>query len=342
MALISGGLDSILAARLIQLQGIQVIGIHCGHPFHAASPRGERPFPERAAAQIGIELVEREVTEKILDLVQNPPHGYGRNLNPCIDCRILYLGEAHELMKERGAGFIITGEVLGQRPMSQRRDALDIIDRDAALRGLVLRPLSARLLRPTMPEEKGWVEREKLLAVNSRGRKKQIALAEKFGITEFSTPAGGCLLTNEGFAAKVKDLLEHEKRLTSEDVQLLKVGRHFRLSDRAKLVAGRDERENEKIIRLAIPADLIIESIDHPGPLGLLRKANRGLSREDPSEQAEMMLACSILGRYVKPPADRVCFEFSRTGTDERGRIEAPPLSRSEVARHLAGNQDRS
>jgi len=322
VGLVSGGLDSALAMRLVQEQGIEVIGISCRHPFHNAPPPGELSFPERAAKELGIELVRPDVTDTLLAILKDPPHGFGRYLNPCIDCRIIYLQEGAKLMEERGASFLITGEVLGQRPMSQRRDAMNAIDRDSGLRGLVLRPLCARLLNPTIAEEKGWVDRDKLLGVSGRGRKEQIALADRFGLTEYSSPAGGCLLTMEDFARKMEDLIQHSEELSRDDVELIKAGRHFRLSLQARLVVGKNDPDNHRILSLVKDNDLVIMARDVPGPVGLVRGE---------VSDSELDRACAIVGRYVKRISGPINFIVKRGHQDSEQSIEAAPLGRTKV-----------
>lgn len=321
IGLMSGGLDSSLAVKLMLEQGIEVIGIYCRHPFHSAAPPGVATHAERAALELGVELVMPDVTEAMLELVRDPPHGHGKHLNPCMDCRILYLEEAKKLMDERGASFLFTGEVLGQRPMSQRRDAMNAIDRDSSLRGLVVRPLCGKNLSPTIAEEKGWIGRDKLLGITGRGRNEQMALAKKFGLKEYAAPAGGCLLTMEGFAKKTRDLLEHGGKLRKGDVELLKLGRHFRLSDSAKLVVGRDKRDNQALLEAAEDGDTIIRSHKLPGPVSLIRgEAGDSVFR----------LALSITASYVKGGGSGVEFQVSRSGP-ARQEVSAPPLDRFKI-----------
>jgi tRNA-uridine 2-sulfurtransferase len=324
VALMSGGLDSVLAAAIIKNQGVQVTGISCKHPFHAGSEQQEQSQVELGAKQIGIELVMPDVTQTMLEMVQNPPHGYGKHLNPCIDCRIMYLGEGEKLMKELDAHFLITGEVLGQRPMSQRRDTINIIDRDSSLRGLIIRPLSAKLLNPTIPEEKGWVDREKLYEVSGRGRKPQYKLAEELGITEFSAPAGGCLLTMEDFARKMLDLIERSDSITAKDIELLKHGRQFRLSDKAKIIVGKDDSDNKKLFTLAEDTDVLIKMADRPGPVGVLT----GIFSE-----AEIETSCKLVGRYVK--GNDPVLKFLVTKKGEENILETEPFGRFEAKSYL-------
>jgi hypothetical protein len=322
VGLLSGGLDSCLAVRVVQEQGVEVIGLSCKHPFHARPPGGEKPYPERVAEELGIELVRPDVTDKMLAMVKNPPHGYGKHLNPCIDCRIIYLKEGASLMTEHGAKLLITGEVLGQRPMSQRRDAMDIIDRDSGLRGLILRPLCARLMKPTIAEEKGWVDRDRLHDISGRSRKKQMELAKKFELETFSSPGGGCLLTMEDFARKMQDLMKSRDDFDGNDVDLLKSGRHFRLSPDVKLVVGKNDSDNKRIAGLARSGDLVITSVDAPGPLGLLR----GEAGEE-----KIKSACAIIGRYVSRAKGPVKFLIKAASGEEKATHEVAPFDRGAV-----------
>lgn len=319
VGLISGGLDSLLAARLVMEQGVELTGISCKHPFHASGGESSRTV-QSVAHKAGIELYESDVSERMIELVKSPPHGYGKHRNPCIDCRIMYLAEGARLMHELGARFLVTGEVLGQRPMSQRRDALDIVDRDSGLRGVVLRPLSARLLRPTIAEERGWVDRDKLLSISGRGRKEQMALADKLGIKEYDTPAGGCLLTMEGFVKKLDDLLQHNKDITDKDIELLKAGRHYRLSSASRLVAGKDDRDNRRLLGLVGPDDILILPRDVPGPVGVLRGR--------PSEE-DLVKALSIMASHLKRGGPVIDFQVKTNEGDRT--MPATALSREEL-----------
>ena len=232
LALFSGGLDSVLAAKVVADQEVHVEAIYFVNAFLSGYKddinTDSHPVQTDIACQIGVKLHIVDIARAHLQVVQKPVYGYGEHMNPCIDCRIFMLKEAKEFMQKHNFSFIISGEVLGQRPMSQRREALNIIDRDADCKGLILRPLSARLLKPTLAEEKTWVDREKLYSFSGRSRKPQIALAQKLGIQKYLTPAGGCLLTEPEFAKKFKDLCALGK-VDVREVQLLKIGRHFHL-----------------------------------------------------------------------------------------------------------------
>lgn len=270
IALLSGGLDSILAAKLMLEQGIELHAINFLTIFCTCTHKGCQHAATQAAKTLNIPLKVVNITEEYIDIIKNPKHGYGSNMNPCIDCRIFIFKKAKDYMKEIGASFMITGEVLGERPMSQRRDAIFLIEKEAGLKGLVLRPLSAKLFDPTIPEKEGIVDREKLLAISGRSRKPQITLAEGFGINDYPCPAGGCLLTDPGFAKRTRDLLEHGQ-MTLNELKLIKFGRHFRLSDKAKLIVGRDKQDNDSIESLVGPDDVVFRLKDHQGPISVLR-----------------------------------------------------------------------
>ncbi|TET47754.1 tRNA 4-thiouridine(8) synthase ThiI, partial [Candidatus Aerophobetes bacterium] len=250
----------------------------------------------------------------------NPKHGYGKNLNPCIDCRILMLKNAKKLMEEKGASFLITGEVLGQRPRSQYLAALKIIEREGGLDGLVLRPLSAKLLPLSVPEKEGWVNREKLLEISGRSRKPQIDLADKYGIRDYPCPAGGCLLTDRGFAQRMKDLMTHSE-ITLNDVELLKTGRYFRLSLQTKLVVGRNKKENERLLRLANTDDICFEPVEVKGPIGI--------GRGD-FDQTMISLASKIMARY-SDGNDEVRIAYQKLPGKETGSARAKPMKDMEL-----------
>lgn len=272
LGMMSGGLDSILAARLLLEQGVDVRLLHLRIPFHGG--KGGNPA-EDAARQLGLDLIQRDVGEDFLDMLKHPRHGTGKGLNPCIDCRIHQLHMAREAAEDIGASFIFTGEVLGQRPMSQQRRAMRTVAAGSDLRGKLLRPLSAKLLQPTEAEEAGWVDRERLLDLSGRTRKPQIALAEQWGITDYPGPAGGCLLTDKGFSRRLADLFEHHPDCTLADVEPLKVGRHFRTPGGAKLVVGRNNGENHRIRDLAV-AGLRVYMEQLPGPVVLVQDSPPG------------------------------------------------------------------
>ncbi|MCX7982767.1 MAG: tRNA 4-thiouridine(8) synthase ThiI [Syntrophales bacterium] len=260
IALISGGLDSILAVKVITDQGIEVHGVTFSTPFFG---------PEKAikaAKAIGLPLSVLDITEEHLQMLKSPRYGYGRHMNPCIDCHTLMINQAGKLMEKLQAHFIVTGEVMGQRPMSQGKQTLALVAKNSGYGELVLRPLSARLLPETKPEREGLVQREKLLAIQGRSRKVQMALAAHYGIREYSTPAGGCLLTDPAFSRRLKDLLRFHPDPTRRDIELLKYGRHFRFSERIKIIVGRNNDDNKALLSLVKEGDDVLHLLNHPGP----------------------------------------------------------------------------
>lgn len=235
----SGGLDSTLAAKIVKDENVEVIGLHLVSPFGCVVD------VEKNAAAVGVRLILKEKGEAYLDLVKNPKYGYGRAVNPCIDCRIFMFHLADAVMEQEGADFLVTGEVLGQRPMSQRRDSMNLIDRESQFKGRILRPLSAQHFAPTVAEEKGWVKRENMLSISGRGRYAQIELAQKYGITDYPNPGGGCLLTEMDFAKRLKDYFQNDD--TGDRMaraKLLRLGRHFRVGEKTRVILGRDHDEN--------------------------------------------------------------------------------------------------
>ncbi len=287
IALLSGGLDSILALKLIMDQGVRVTAVNMTTPFCASDAQG-KDYSRLTADSLGIPLRRVCGGEDYLRMVRNPVHGYGKNMNPCIDCRIYLFCRAKEIMQTEKADFIFTGEVLGERPMSQRRDAMNLIERDSGLKRMVLRPLSAKLLEPTLAEEKGIVDRSKLLDIRGRSRKPQLALAKSYGIDEFPTPAGGCLLTDETFSWKLKESFDHGEH-SLRHVNLLKLGRHFRLPGGAKVIAGRDKSENEALMESSLPGEFKLTAHEHKSTFALLLG--------EPGEE-NVNLAASVCARY--------------------------------------------
>ena len=293
LGLFSGGLDSILAAKVMQHQGVEVLALNFTSPFFGCSPAldGE-PVAARYAERYGIPFRSIPLGEAFLEMLRQPRHGYGSALNPCIDCKTFMLRCARELMAEQQADFVFTGEVVGQRPMSQRLDTLHLINRESGLGGLLLRPLSARYLKVTTPEAEGWVRREELPAIRGRGRKDQMRLAAELGIDEYPTPGGGCLLAEESYIPKVKDLLDHHLLLV-RDFHLLRTGRHFRLSDSCKLIVGRDSDENEKILAAIGLGETTLRWAEGGGPLVLV---------VGEMDETALQLAGRVLLRYTRAP----------------------------------------
>jgi len=279
LGLFSGGLDSILAAKLIQEQGIKVELVNFYTPF----------FPLKNAEKISkeLKLKQIDVTKNYLKMLRKPKHGYGSEMNPCIDCKIFMLRKAKKYAKKINAKFIFTGEVLGERPMSQNKNSLNLIEKEAGLKGKLLRPLSAKLL-PITEAEKKWVDRSKLLDLSGRGRDKQKKLARKFKIKEYPTPAGGCLLTYKEYARKVRDLLKNKKRISKRDIELLKLGRHFR-HGKNKIIVGRNESENKELKKMKQKTDYMFEATYWGSPITIL---------QGPKTKKAINLAARLTARY--------------------------------------------
>ncbi len=309
VVLMSGGLDSTLAARLLQEQGVEVMGVNFSTGFcmsdHKRATAGAHADPRklrheglRAGADLHIPVEVVDLSEDYLEVVFNPKHGYGAHMNPCIDCRAHMLKKAKIIMEREGADFVATGEVMGQRPMSQRRDTMRIVEKDSGLAGRLLRPLSAKRLPPTIPEQEGLVDREKLLGLQGRGRRKQMDLMAEKGITDYPMPAGGCcFLTDAAYARKFRDKMAHrgKERIGWEDVALLKLGRHFRISPALKLIVGRNEGENAFLERYAATR-VRLEAPEVNGPMALT-------DENLPSPQEEKLCA-AIVARYTDAKHD--------------------------------------
>ncbi len=301
VALLSGGLDSNLAVRMMQEQGVEVEAIAVKTPFcdfDCGKGCGHRV--KEVAVDLGIKLKTVYFGEEYLKMLKDPKYGYGSGMNPCIDCRGMMYNAAKEHMEKIGADFIITGEVLGQRPMSQNGNALKIIENETQTNGKIVRPLSFRHLPLTDAEVKGLVKREKLGDIKGRSRRGQLQLAKKYDIADPPNAAGGCLLTDPAFSKRVRDLYDHSKDTPPDmnDVELLKIGRHFRLSDNTKLIVGRNKMENEILESLKLEDDIIIEVSNHVGPTCLLRTKKQS--------QKEIEIAASTALRYSDSPKDEL------------------------------------
>lgn len=293
--MLSGGLDSILAAKTLKKQGIQVTGLSFESYFFDAK------LARKAAKALKIPLIVVDFSKEQLAIVKKPKHGYGKSMNPCIDCHTLMLKKAKEIIhpvkslrskfnrvKKQNFDFVATGEVLGERPMSQNLRSLELIEKESLLKGYLLRPLSAKLLKPTIAEQKGLVARSKLFDIAGRSRKRQIELAKDWGIKDYPAPAGGCLLTDIGFGKRLKELLKICPKCEGGDIELLKYGRHFIFS-KTKIIVGRDEKENKEIKDLAGRGDILIEMKDYPGPLTLIRNYSSGKVFSGSIEKAEKL-----------------------------------------------------
>ena len=305
LALFSGGLDSILAVKLVQSLGVRVIAVKFVTPFFDYELLDDpEKYTQEIMEEYGIEVILHDLSLNYLDLLRNPAHGFGKNFNPCIDCKILMFTRAKEMMSELGASFLVSGEVIGQRPMSQRRDTLRVIERDSDNDGLLLRPLSAKLLNPTKAETEGWIDREKLLSFSGRGRSPQIRMAKEYGIEDYPAPAGGCILADPILSTRIEKIYKDDfvvgvEALTVGDIRLFLVGRQFVLPGDHWLVLGRNEKENLKIEQLSSREDTLLRMADRPGPTALLRSSKRQHSTQNISELT-LSQAAGLVVRYGK------------------------------------------
>ena len=265
LGLCSGGLDSMLAGVVLREQGIDVEWVTFETPFFTAAKA------RKASERTGIPLTVKPIYPIYINMLRDPPAGYGKQMNPCMDCHALMFKLAGEMMEEKNIDFLFSGEVLGQRPMSQNKSSLQYVEKHSGYKGYILRPLSAKNLPETIPEKGGLVNRELLLDFAGRGRKRQIALAEQYGLTDYPAPAGGCLLTDVGYSSRLKDLFAHQDECTEEELHLLRYGRHFRLSPDAKLIVGRTQKDNENILKYHNPqTDTVIDVNDHASPIAIV------------------------------------------------------------------------
>lgn len=306
IALFSGGLDSILACRVIGRQGINVHALKFVTPFFEYDLLGRaKEYQLEIMEKYEIDVTLIDISSEYLEMLKSPPHGYGKHFNPCIDCKIMMVSKAKALLKEFNASFLITGEVIGQRPMSQRRDTLRVIERDsgcnrtkdgkngnsAAGEGILLRPLCARNMEPTKPELDGIVDREQLYGFSGRSRSDQMRLASEFGIHDYPTPAGGCVLTDPNLGRRIKKFYSTHKQIMVEDMKLITVGRQFWLPGGGWLVMGRDESENQKVLDCFTKSDMLLKLEDRPGPTAILRYM---------ADKDDLKLAAGLVARYGK------------------------------------------
>lgn len=288
MGLCSGGLDSILSALVLRDQGIDVHWVAFETPFFSSAKA------RQASRQTGVPLMVRNITDVYMAMMHDPSVRFGKNMNPCMDCHTLMFRLAGEIMTEQGFAFLFSGEVLGQRPMSQTRTSLRYVEKHSGYAGYILRPLCARKLPETLPEREGWVDRRRLLGLSGRSRKPQMELAARYGITDFPAPAGGCLLTDKIFSRRLQDLFDHHPAYRERDLELLRTGRHLRLDDATKIVVGRTQKDNEEIARLIDPtADVVFKVEQFPGPLVLMPGGG---------SEAMVMLAAGVCAGYSKAP----------------------------------------
>lgn len=271
LALFSGGLDSTLAILIVKRLGIEVSGIRFLTPFNVRIKKPAQSVDKGLLdSNLDFSIHDYPIFEKFIEILKKPKFGYGKNMNPCVDCKILMLKEAKRIMIEEGYDFIITGEVLWQRPMSQRRDILHVIDKEASVQGYVVRPLSAKLFNPSIAEQAGILDRQSLFDFSGRSRKPQMKLAHEFGIKDYAQPAGGCLLTDPLYSGRLKELLIHSPNPSISDINLLQLGRHFRFKD-AKIIVGRDRMDNELIESISEPADCLLWIEGYGSPLTIIR-----------------------------------------------------------------------
>lgn len=310
LSLLSGGLDSILAVKVLEEQGIEVTGITFTSPFFGSKNA------EEAAKELKIPLIILDITREHLALVKDPPHGYGKCMNPCIDCHALMIKKAGQIKRRKKFDLIATGEVLGERPMSQNKQSLDVVARCSGYGKHLLRPLSAKLLAPTLPERQGKVNRERLLSIEGRSRKPQMALAKKYGIKKYVQPAGGCLLTDVNFSKRLKELLGHNPNATSEDVWLLKLGRHFRLKSGAKVIVGRDKKDNEGIMEHYRKGRVLIVSDIKPGPVALLIGS---------AKKEDINLAAKLCASFADHHNEEVDMQLKKSGKEARIKSRPSP-----------------
>ncbi|MCK5125447.1 MAG: hypothetical protein KAR42_04265 [candidate division Zixibacteria bacterium] len=318
IALFSGGLDSALAIILIRRQGIKVTALsfmnHFGCDMDDRSSCGSNPFPVAEKFDFKVKLMH--LGQQFVDIVRNPKYGHGKNMNPCIDCRIIMLREAKQFMEMSGADFVFTGEVIGQRPMSQHRQQMELVLRDSKLEGKLVRPLSAKLLPETEPELSGIIDRDQLEDINGRSRKRQMAMAVEFGLEDYPTPASGCLLTDEGYSARLRDYFSHTELVDFTELNLLKIGRHFRINDNLKIIVGRDEPENNKIEKYCKKGEWLFEALDTGSPITLLKG--------ELTDEA-IKAAASITARYCrKRKDDEVEITFWQDESDLKKTVVSP------------------
>lgn len=324
LALYSGGLDSILASKLIESLGVNVICVKFVTPFFDYDLlQNQEAYKKEVLDEYGLHVVLHDLSENYLELLHNPSHGFGKNFNPCIDCKILMCTRIKEMMRKYDASFLISGEVLGQRPMSQRRDTLRVIERDSNNEGLLLRPLSAKLMTPTIAEKEGWVDREKLLDFSGRGRSRQIQLAKDMGIKNFPTPAGGCTLADPILSDRIEKIYKGDFIVKAQDIQisdirLLLVGRQFEVADGGWLILGRNEKENQKIASLAEEGDFLLYMPERPGPTALLRGV-AGVEMNAQNIAASIQESADLVARYGKKINGKIpeaTVEVKQAGTE--------------------------
>lgn len=327
LGLCSGGLDSILAALVLKDQGIEVAWVSFVTPFFSSEKA------EKAAKLHNIPLIVKDISEQYLEMLKNPPGGYGQNMNPCLDCHTMMFAEAGKIKTEEGFDFLFSGEVSGQRPMSQTKQSLRYVEKRSGFDGYIVRPLSARVLPVTRPEEEGLVDRERLLGINGRSRKPQMELAKEKNVTDYPSPAGGCLLTDVRFSMKLRDLFSFSPFARISEYHLLKAGRHLRLDDNSKLVVGRDKNDNSVIMEYYDPEhDYLFKLKDKPGPVTVMT-----CSAKKP--EAEIIkMAATICASYGKTSqGDSAEVVITEPGTGQCLELTVSAVSISGFAELMVG-----
>ena len=321
--LYSGGLDSLLAGKILIDLGIDVIGLHCILPYFPPDMDPDMLKESIAAKQINLNLIHYRCGEEYISMLKNPSHGYGKHINPCIDCKIFFIRKAAEMMLETGADFVATGEVVGQRPMSQHKNTLIHIE-NSTLKGRLLRPLSAKLLKPTIPEDEGIVNREKLYDISGRGRTRQIELAHAMGIKDFASPAGGCLFTDKFIASRITDLIKNTPDFEQSELYLLKIGRHFRINPELKIVVTKNETESIELEKYEKNSDYYFKP-EFSGPSVYVK----GEMKEE-----DINLINSIMCRYGKSSSGNDTIHVFRNGNIYREITTVEPITDLDLEKH--------
>ena len=319
--LYSGGLDSLLAAKLLMETGTEVTGLHCILPYFPPDLDPETLKSSKLAKQIGLSLVHYRCGMEYIEMLRKPCHGYGKEINPCIDCKIFFLKKAAGLMEELKADFVATGEVVGQRPMSQLKHTLNHLEKESGLTGRLLRPLSAKILKPTIAENEGKVDREKMMDINGRGRKRQFELAQHYGITDYDLPAGGCLFTDKNFASRIRDAFESFEIITATDLYLLKFGRHFRINKNLKIIVSRNQNETEELEKYSKYADYFFRP-EFSGPSIFVKGT---------MSETDRNIIAGIMVRYSKPSESENKIIVTRKDAPAAEIAAGKPVSDKEI-----------
>ncbi|MFQ5431808.1 MAG: hypothetical protein ACE5EN_04790 [Nitrospinota bacterium] len=328
LGLLSGGLDSTIAVKMMVKLGYDVTVLNFMSPFCNCTKKSDgcKSAARKVASELGLKIKALFMGDEYLQMLREPKYGVGKGMNPCVDCRIMMFRQAKEVMEKVGAAFIFTGEVVGQRPMSQVRNRLYQIEKESGLKGMIVRPLCAALMEPTIPEKEGLINRAEMLAISGRSRKPQMELGREIGISEENLcSSGGCLLTDTNFAPKVRDLLDYSESPDVKDARMLRVGRHFRLSDNCKVVVGRDKMENEKLERLAKEGSTLIRVKEFAGPrVVVIGESANGLS----------LMAGQIAARYSDAPNEMsVEVEMQEVGSDKLKTARVRAINDAELNR---------